>query len=423
MPKIFKNTMLQYLRNDNLMKDSLNVLRVFHVNNLPEKGDTVVYLAENELRAEDNFALEYAVQKSEKLNLPLKTIFVKKFFDYQAKQNFYERILNMTQIGFSQKKIDFETVEFENDIQILSLLKKYNPALVVIEFNPLRPKTPDYSFKTVEVDAGNIVPVRVLSAKAEYSAATIRPKIYRRISDFWDGKFVKNILNPDAKRDLSKFIENGLPCYARFKNNPIENAVSGLSKYLIFGVISVGNVAGHVISADVSDENKEAFLEELIVRSTLAKNFCFYDKKFKTLSAAPIWAQMSLNAHKYDIRTYLYDTKTFEEAKTHDDLWNACQRQLLTEGSIHGYMRMYWAKKIAEWSKTPEEALKTAICLNDRYAFDAPSANGYVGILWAITGLHDRPFPDFFVTGKIRRMTNSGLHKKFPVEKYIEKYR
>ena len=97
--------MLQYLRNDNLMKDSLNVLRVFHVNNLPEKGDTVVYLAENELRAEDNFALEYAVQKSEKLNLPLKTIFVKKFFDYQAKQNFYERILNMTQIGFSQKKL------------------------------------------------------------------------------------------------------------------------------------------------------------------------------------------------------------------------------------------------------------------------------------------------------------------------------
>ena len=112
----------------------------------------------------------------------------------------------------------------------------------------------------------------------------------------------------------------------------------------------------------------------------------------------------------------------FEKAQTQDKLWNASQNQLIKEGKIHGYLRMFWAKKIFEWSISPEEALKIAIYLNDKYAYDAPSSNGYVSILWAIAGLHDRAFQEYPVTGKIRRMTLNSLKTKFDVEEYIGRY-
>ncbi len=131
---------------------------------------------------------------------------------------------------------------------------------------------------------------------------------------------------------------------------------------------------------------------------------------------------MSLNNHKSDIRPYIYSIKELEKAKTHDKLWNATQIQLMREGIIHGYLRMYWAKKILEWTFQPKEALKTAIYLNDKYAYDSPSANGYVGILWAIGGLHDRAFNDYPVTGKIRRMTYNSIKRKYNLNNYIDKY-
>ena len=128
---------------------------------------------------------------------------------------------------------------------------------------------------------------------------------------------------------------------------------------------------------------------------------------------------MSLENHKYDIRPYIYSHKELENAKTYDKLWNATQIQLMKEGTIHGYLRMYWAKKIMEWTKSPEEALKTAIYLNDKYGYDSPSSNGYVGILWSIGGLHDRAFKDYPVTGKIRRMTYDSMKRKYNLSDYI----
>ena len=147
-----------------------------------------------------------------------------------------------------------------------------------------------------------------------------------------------------------------------------------------------------------------------------------YCKNFKSLKCIPNWAKVSLEIHKNDLRNYIYTEKELENSKTHDKLWNATQIQLKTEGVIHGYLRMYWAKKILEWSPTPQEALKTAIYLNDKYAYDSPSSNGYVGILWAIGGLHDRAFKDFIVTGKTRRMTFNSLSKKFDIYSYINTY-
>lgn len=131
---------------------------------------------------------------------------------------------------------------------------------------------------------------------------------------------------------------------------------------------------------------------------------------------------MSLENHKYDIRSYIYSLEKLENAKTPNKLWNAAQIQLVKEGIIHGYLRMYWAKKILEWTPSPDEALKIAIYLNDKYAYDSPSANGYVGILWAMGGLHDRAFIDYPITGKIRRMTYDSLKRKYDLSEYLKKY-
>ena len=158
------------------------------------------------------------------------------------------------------------------------------------------------------------------------------------------------------------------------------------------------------------------------MRKELADNFCLYSKSFKNFSSIPSWAKLSLEFHKPDLRTYMYSLQEFENAKTHDRLWNATQTQLRKEGKIHGYLRMYWAKKILEWTKSPEEALKIAIYLNDKYAYDSPSANGYVGILWAIGGLHDRAFNDDPGTGKIRRMTYESMKRKYDLNSYIKNF-
>ena len=188
------------------------------------------------------------------------------------------------------------------------------------------------------------------------------------------------------------------------------------------GFISSQRVALEIIKSNTAQENKESFLEELVIRKELSDNFCLYTENFKNFSGIPTWAKTSLNNHKFDLRTYTYSLKEFEEAKTHDKLWNAAQNQLLKEGSIHAYLRMYWAKKILEWTNSPSNALNTAIYLNDKYAYDSPSSNGYTGILWAIGGLHDRAFINYPITGKIRRMTYDSMKKKYNLTEYIKKY-
>ena len=213
-----------------------------------------------------------------------------------------------------------------------------------------------------------------------------------------------------------------MPFYAESKNDISKNVLSGLSKYLNLGFISSQRVAIEVLKANTEDVNKEVFLEELVVRKELANNFCLHANSFKDFSSVPTWAKMSLSRHKYDIRPYIYSTEELENAKTHDKLWNATQIKLIREGTIHGYFRMYWAKKILEWTPSPKEALKRAIYLNDKYAYNSPSANGYTGILWAIAGLHDRAFADYLVTGKVRRMTYNSIKRKYDLYDYLNKY-
>ena len=420
MPRIVRNTLLNYIPTDFATEQTINPLRIFELNNKPIRNGEIIYLCEREIRVKDNFALQFALQKSEELNLPLKIIHPKINYDYQQKQEFIDNQIEQAKTQFRNIGLDFEIIEKTPQ----EIIKNINPAILIIDFNPILKR--DYlkkaDFKIFEIDGHNIVPARFISDKQEYSASTIRRKIYYNIYTFLTE--FRNLTSDKIEVDLvlEDFIKNKLQYYSENKNNPSLNVTSGLSKYLNLGFIASQRVALEILKSGVSDINKETFLEELIIRKELADNFCLHAHSFKDFSSIQNWAKISLNNHRLDIRPYLYSLQDLEKAKTHDKLWNATQIQLIKEGTIHGYLRMYWAKKILEWMSTPDEALKAAIYLNDKYAYDAPSANGYVGILWAIGGLHDRAFADYPVTGKIRRMTYDSMKRKYDLSNYIKKY-
>ena len=420
MPRIIKNTLLNYIPTGFEIERIINPARIFELNNKPVKNGKIIYLCEREIRAKDNFALQFAIQKSEELDLPLKIIHPKISYEYKPKQEFIDKQIAQAERQFTQIGLDFEIIEKTPDV----IIKNLKPAFIIIDFNPIlkRDYLKNADFKIYEVDGHNIIPARFVSDKQEYSAATLRRKIYYSIYPFLTE--FNNLTTEIVEADyvLEDFIKNKLPYYAEYKNDISKDVLSGLSKYLNLGFISSQRVALEVIKSGVKDINKEIFLEELVVRKELADNFCLYANSFKDFSGISNWAKMSLNNHKFDIRPYIYSMEELENAKTYDKLWNATQIQLIREGTIHGYLRMYWAKKILEWTPSPKEGLKTAIYLNDKYAYDSPSANGYVGILWAIAGLHDRAFVDYPVTGKIRRMTYDSLKRKYDLGDYLKKY-
>lgn len=421
MSKIIKNTILSYVPNYIEAENAINLSRIFKINNKSVKNGNIIYLCEREIRAKDNFALQFALQKSTELKLPLKIIHPKINYEYLPKQKFIDKQIEQAQKIFQKLNLDFEII----DKIPYQITKKLNPALLIIDFNPIlkRDWFKNLNYQIIEIDGHNITPARHVSDKQEYSAATLRRKIYHNIYPFLTE--FENLTNDKVEADfiLEDFIKNKLPYYAEFKNDPSKNVLSGLSKYLNLGFISSQRVALEVIKANVDEINKEIFLEELIIRKELADNFCLYAKNFKNFSSIQSWAKVSLESHKYDIRPYIYSIQELENAKTHDKLWNATQNQLKKEGIIHGYLRMYWAKKIMEWTISSDDALENAIYLNDKYGFDAPSANGYTGILWAIGGLHDRAFIDYPITGKIRRMTFDSIRRKYNSDSYIKLYK
>lgn len=169
-------------------------------------------------------------------------------------------------------------------------------------------------------------------------------------------------------------------------------------------------------------EGAEWFLEALIIRRDLADNYCYYEPNYDNLRGAPKWAQDSLRRHASDRREYIYSKQQLEQALTHDSLWNACQIQLLVEGKIHGYLRMYWSKKILEWMSDVDESIAFCIYLNDKYSLDGRDPNGYVGALSSMAGLHDKGFDDRPVHGRVRGLTNQGCRKKFDVERFASRY-
>jgi deoxyribodipyrimidine photo-lyase len=168
------------------------------------------------------------------------------------------------------------------------------------------------------------------------------------------------------------------------------------------------------------DENVDSFFNELIVWRELARNFCYYNPNYNQYEGIPDWAKETLEEHKNDKREYIYTIEELENAKTHDEYWNSAQLELLKTGKMHNYMRMYWCKKLIEWTDDPKKAFDIACYLNDKYELDGRDPNSYAGISWCF-GTHDRPWKERKIFGKIRYMSTSVLEAKFDIKKYVEK--
>lgn len=430
--------------------------RLLHKGIEPE--GPILYWMDRDRRAHDNWALLHAqdLAKQKKTELVVLYVLPKTFLESSWRQHdFMITGLKEVQETLNEKTIGFFACVGNPAEEVPKWCKKWKISTLVTDFTPLKlprswrntiNKSIDIPF--IEVDTHNIIPCWEASPKLEFAAYTMRPKIHRQLrgylDDFpplkkhpypwkeplpelnWD-KILKSldidmkVLPVDwitggekaAHKMLKQFVTKKKDLYSEGRNDPNEDAQSNLSPYLHYGMISAQRVAMTCIDMD-------SFIEELVVRRELADNYCYYQKDYDHFNGFHEWAQKTLNEHRSDQREYLYSRKTFEEAKTHDPLWNACQTEMLKTGKMHGYLRMYWAKKILEWTKTPEEAQKIAIYLNDKYELDGRDPNGYTGIAWSIGGVHDRAWGEREVFGKIRFMNAKGCKRKFDVKQYIE---
>lgn len=419
MNRIKKYQMLDYISENIEEETTINEHRIYILNKSNKSDGDIYYVIDREFRLDDNYAIQYGRTIAEKENKKLNIIFNCPTFEIKAKQNFFDEEFKKVQNDCINNNLDF--VIFKSPTEINSYLKNKKPYMVLIDFNPIRKKAIETgNFNLIEIDGHNIIPARYISDKQEYNAASFRRKVYLNIAEFLTEY---NSKSKNYYSLIKDFIERKLPLYAEYKNNPVKKCTSGFSKYINFGFLSAQRAAIEVLKADTERQNKEAFLEELIVRQELSDNFCLHCKNYKTQECVPDWAKETLNSHKHDIRTRIYTIDKLEYGQTYDELWNAAQKQLLKEGKIEGYLRMYWAKMLLNWTTSAQEAIDIAIYLNDKYAFDAPSANGYTAILWSIAGLHDRAFAERPIFGKIRTMTYNGAKSKFDIQKYIEEFK
>jgi deoxyribodipyrimidine photo-lyase len=437
---------------------------------LLKKGDgtngPVVYWMSRDQRVLDNWALLFAQQLALEKSKPLIVLFnlVPYFLEGTIRQyGFMLKGLQQVESELNKYNIPFILTSGKPEKVITSFLKNINASALISDFDPLKIKrtwkedvAKNISIPFYEVDAHNIVPCLYISNKIEFGAYTIRPKIHKALLEFMDEfpllkkmnkgeidldktdwnkiesslKINKDVREVDwikpgefgALKYFKHFLKNKLDNFNALRNDPTKDGQSNLSPFLHFGQISAQRVAIEVEKFPADPESKKSFLEELIVRRELSDNFCYYNKNYDLFDGFHQWAKTTLNEHRRDEREFIYSLRKFENAKTHDDLWNAAQTEMVKTGKMHGYMRMYWAKKILEWTKSPEDALKISIYLNDKYELDGRDPNGYAGIAWSIGGIHDRAWFERPVYGKVRYMNRNGADKKFAVNSYIKKF-
>jgi deoxyribodipyrimidine photo-lyase len=446
----------------------LNERRIRTLKDAARGKGPVVYWMSRDQRVKDNWALLYAQELAMEGRSPLLVAFALAPQFLGAAMRHYDFMLKglaCVEDDLAKSAIPFYLLEGPPEKEIPDFTTMVNASALVTDFDPLRIKR-EWKAKMVarlcipfyEVDAHNIVPCWMASSKKEYGAYTLRPKLKRLLPDFLteypklerhpyrikrmderiDWQKVRARLRVDrsvgivdsvepgeaaAANALDHFVAKKLNHYNMRRNDPCLDGQSNLSPYLHFGQLAAQRVALEVKKARVDLKSKDAFLEELIVRRELSDNFCFYSEAYDRFEGFPNWAQESLNKHRSDTREYTYSMPQLEEAMTHDPLWNAAQMQMVRKGKMHGYMRMYWCKKILEWTKFPEEALSSAIYLNDKYELDGRDPNGYAGIAWSIGAVHDRAWFDRKVFGMVRYMSYGGCKSKFDVEAYIKQNR
>lgn len=440
--------------------------RIFTLKNgIPGKGP-VIYWMSRDQRAANNWALVEAARQAQEQKRPLACVFtlvpdfpIAEFRHYA----FMLKGLRETETDLKKHGIPM-IILTGNPPEVLSnFSRRINAFSIVCDFDPLRIKRlwkddllSRVACPVLEVDAHNIVPCRIASQKQETGARTLRPKIARLMDEYLesfpplpqfdisafpytppDFDALLNDLHCSrsvgetasfapgscaALRVLNTFIEERITSYNEHANDPNAHAISDLSPYLHFGQISAQKIVLDIMKKCAPSESRKAFIEQIVIRRELSDNYCFYNHDYDTFDGFPDWAKRSHDLHRNDPRDYLYSTDTFENASTHDRLWNAAQKEMITTGKMHNYMRMYWAKKILEWSASPEEAMRTAVYLNDKYSLDGRDPNGYTGCAWSIGGVHDRAWFERGVFGKIRYMNENGCRRKFDVEKYIRQF-
>tara|TARA_Y100001937_G_scaffold12497_3_gene16058 strand:- start:5915 stop:7612 length:1698 start_codon:yes stop_codon:yes gene_type:complete len=242
-----------------------------------------------------------------------------------------------------------------------------------------------------------------------------------------------------ALNQMKRFVES-MSIYESDRNNPDSNATSGLSPYLHFGKISAHELVSRIFDTyGLQDSVKaliynngskgffpgppevDSFLDEVLTWRETGYHFCFHRKDYDKFDSLPDWARKTLLEHSSDERPYLYSLEQLEAAETHDEIWNAAQRELKQTGRIHNYLRMLWGKKILEWSKDPREGLEIALHLNNKYSIDGRNPNSYSGVFW-IFGRFDRPWQERPIFGKIRYMSSEQTKKKVQLKNYLQMF-
>lgn len=430
-------------------------------------GACVVYWMQRSQRGVDNPALDVAVQAANALGKPAVAFFAPVPFYPNANLRAYrflvEGIPDIAE-AIAKRRIGFVLRRYP-DHSLIKFCDEVRPALVVGDENPMR--EPEHwreiAAKKLRVplwtvDSDVIVPSRLIG-KEQYSAFLIRKKLEARLAEF----FIKSN-NPDAKvpwkkprglqslpvdfdvtegwaldrsvspvstfkggtkeamQRLRDFARRKLPRYGEDRNHPELDGTSRLSPYLHIGHISPLAVALVVQHADAPKSAKDGFLNQLLVWRELAINFVTHNPNYDNFECGEKWAHKTLAEHAKDARPYIYSERQLENAETHDALWNAAQRHMVSNGWMHNYMRMYWAKKILEWSRNPAEAYRVAVTLNDKYELDGRDPNGYAGIAWSIVGKFDRPWFTRPIFGQVRYMSGNSIRKKFDSQRYIEQH-
>jgi deoxyribodipyrimidine photo-lyase len=429
----------------------------------PKKGDYVLYWMQASQRTESNHALEYAVRQANEVRQPLVVFFGLTDRFPEANERHYAFMLEgLAEVEQELKKKGIRLVIQAVSPELGAVEMSRRASLAVVDRGYLKIQKAwrikaagEMECPLVQVESDAVVPVEEASAKEEYSAATIRKKIQAKLKDYLvplkEHKPLKDSLSVDfetldlqdtekvlarlgierdvkksaffvggtaqARKRLQAFIKDKLDHFPDLRNIPTADYLSHMSPYLHFGQISPLSIALKV--SEASSPGKESYLEELVVRRELSLNFVRYNEAYDSFEGIPSWAQKTLKLHEPDPRPAVYTREELEAAKTHDPYWNAAQLEMVLRGKMHGYMRMYWGKKIIEWSRTPEEAFAAALYLNNKFELDGRDPNGYAGVAWCF-GKHDRPWQGRKIFGNIRYMNDRGLLRKFDADRYVK---
>jgi len=449
---------LRYLRNGDLKENENGI-------------GPVVYWMKRDQRMENNWSLLYAQDLAINNNTQLIVVFnfVKSFINALPRHYlFMIQGLQELEIVLKSKNISFFVTIGNPDKTIVDFVNRINASILITDFSPLHENVSwntNVSRKIKipfhECDSHNIVPPWIVTDHQMYMALHFRKKIYEVLDDFlvdfpavktmsldnmkyifeqtnWNeitNEILSSLKKEPSEYDYSKwkpgskaamlnikdFFKNRLPGYSKNRNDPSLNQISHASIWMHYGHISAQKIA--LMSLKYKEkypEDFESFFEELVVRRELAENFCFYNPKYNKFEGLPDWAKETLYQHKNDHRPYYYSLKQLEKFNTHDPLFNAAMKEMIYLGKMHGFMRIYAFKKILEWSETPEEAYNNSLYLHNKYSLDSRDCNCYAGVGF-IFGLHDQPWAERDIYGKVRYLSYEGCKRKFNIDAYIER--